>query len=83
VRRRATLRGAMNSLVGLLIVCLLFGVVLSLGTGLFHLARGRGDEDSRKLARALTWRIAISLALFALVMIAWYFGLITPHGLTR
>jgi uncharacterized BrkB/YihY/UPF0761 family membrane protein len=73
----------MNSLVGLLIVCLLFGVVLSLGTGLFHLARGRGDEDSRKLARALTWRIAISLALFALVMIAWYFGLITPHGLTR
>ena len=83
MRRRATLRGAMNSLVGLLIVCLLFGVVLSLGTGLFHLARGRGDEDSRKLARALTWRIAISLALFALVMIAWYFGLITPHGLTR
>jgi len=74
----------MNSLVGLLIVCLLAAaVVLSLGAGLFHLARGRDDEDSRKLARALTWRIAFSLALFALLMIAWYFGLIAPHGLAR
>jgi hypothetical protein len=71
----------MDSLVGLLIVCALAAVVLSLGTGLFHLSRGRGDEDSRKLARALTVRIAISLALFALLMIAWFFGLISPHGL--
>ncbi|HUO20554.1 MAG TPA: twin transmembrane helix small protein [Steroidobacteraceae bacterium] len=71
----------MNSLVTLLIVCALAAVVLSLGTGLFHLSRGKGDEDSRKLARALTVRIAISLALFALLMIAWYFGLISPHGL--
>jgi Protein of unknown function (DUF2909) len=73
----------MDSLVGLLIVCALAAVVLSLGSGLFHLSRGRGDEDSRKLARALTLRIAISLALFALLMIAWYFGLIAPHGLGR
>ena len=72
----------MNSLVALLIVCALAAVVLSLGTGLFHLSRGKGDEDSRKLARALTVRIAISLALFALLMIAWYFGLISPHGLS-
>ena len=71
----------MDSLFGILIVCALAAIVLSLGTGLFHLARGRDDEDSRKLARALTWRIAISIALFALVIIAWYFGLISPHGL--
>ena len=62
-------------------MCALAAVVLSLGTGLFHLSRGRGDEDSRKLARALTVRIAISLALFALLMLAWHFGLITPHPL--
>jgi hypothetical protein len=71
----------MDSLVGLLIVCALAAVVLSLGSGLFHLARGRGEEDSRKLARALTVRIAISLALFVLLMLAWHFGLIAPHGL--
>jgi putative copper export protein len=73
----------MNSLFGLLLVCALAAVVLSLATGLFHLSRGRGEEDSRKLARALTVRIAISLALFALLMIAWYFGLVSPHGLGR
>ena len=32
------------------------------------------------MARALTVRIVLSLALFALIMIAWYAGLITPHG---
>jgi hypothetical protein len=31
------------------------------------------------MARALTIRIALSLALFALLMIAWYVGLISPH----
>jgi len=71
----------MDSLFGLLILCLLAAIVLSLGTGLFHLARGRDDEDSRKLARALSWRIALSLGLFALLMLAWHFGLISPHGL--
>lgn len=43
-----------------------------------HLSRGQGD--SQKLARALTWRIGLSIALFLLLMIAWYTGLIAPHG---
>jgi hypothetical protein len=71
----------MESLIWLLVLGALAAIVFSLGSGLFHLARGGGEEDSRKLARALTWRIAISLAVFALLMIAWYFGLISPHGL--
>jgi DUF2909 family protein len=71
----------MESVLWLLVLAALAGVVASLGTGLFHLSRGGGEEDSRKLARALTIRIALSLALFALLMIAWYFGLISPHGL--
>jgi hypothetical protein len=33
------------------------------------------------MARALTIRISLSLALFALLIIAWYMGLISPHGL--
>jgi hypothetical protein len=35
------------------------------------------------MLRALTVRIALSLALFALLMIAWRLGLITPRGLQR
>ncbi|HYL03553.1 MAG TPA: DUF2909 domain-containing protein [Steroidobacteraceae bacterium] len=69
----------MEAIVWLLILGALAAVVVSLATGLVHLSRG-GADDSRKLARALTIRISISLALFALLMVAWYFGLISPHG---
>jgi hypothetical protein len=71
----------MESLIWLLVLAVLAAIVVSLGSGLFHLSRGGGEEDSKKLARALTIRIALSLALFALLMLAWYFGLISPHGL--
>jgi cytochrome bd-type quinol oxidase subunit 2 len=54
-------------------------IVVSLGSALYHLSRGT-QQDSAKLARALTVRIALSLALFVLIMLAWYAGLITPHG---
>ncbi|HUE48396.1 MAG TPA: DUF2909 domain-containing protein [Steroidobacteraceae bacterium] len=70
----------MRALVLVLILTSLAGIVASLGFGLFHLSRG-GADDSRKLARALTIRIAVSLVLFALLMLAWYLGLISPHGL--
>jgi hypothetical protein len=70
----------MQNLVGLLVLLCLLAIVVSLGSGLFHLSRGT-EEDSAKLARALTVRIALSLALFALLMLAWYFGLISPHSL--
>jgi hypothetical protein len=70
----------LGPVIWLLILATLAAIVVSLGSGLFHLSRGRGDEDSRKMARALTVRITLSLLLFALLMIAWYFGLITPHG---
>lgn len=63
-----------------LVLGALVAIVASLGSGLFHLSRGRA-EDSRLLARALTIRITVSLVLFALLMIAWYFGLISPHSL--
>ena len=68
----------MRTVVRLLIFAVLAAIVVSLGTALFHLARG-GTVDSRKLGRALTIRIALSVALFALLMIAWYVGLISPH----
>lgn len=73
----------MQSLIWLLILAVLAAILVSLGSGLFHLSRGRGEQDSRRLARALTIRIVLSLVLFALLMLAWYLGLIAPHGLGR
>jgi hypothetical protein len=65
-------------LIRLLILGLLAAILISLGTALYHLGSGTGD--SGKLLRALTWRIVLSLLLFALLMLAWRAGLIEPRG---
>jgi cytochrome bd-type quinol oxidase subunit 2 len=66
----------MENLIKLLIVAMLIAIVASLGSALFHLSRSGGD--SKKMARALTVRVGLSVALFILLLVAWYFGLITP-----
>jgi hypothetical protein len=69
----------MPELIRIVVIVALAAIVASLGSALFHLSRGT-QQDSAKLVRALTVRIVLSLALFALIMIAWYAGLIAPHG---
>jgi heme/copper-type cytochrome/quinol oxidase subunit 4 len=63
-----------------LIVVLLGAIVVSLGKAMFHLSSG--PDQSAQMVRALTVRISLSIALFALLMIAWYFGRLSPHGLS-
>ena len=63
----------------LLIIAVLVAIIFSLGSALFQLSRGKGD--SQKMLRALTWRIALSVALFLVLLIAWRMGYIRPHGL--
>jgi apolipoprotein N-acyltransferase len=65
-------------LIKILIVAVLFAIVVSLGSGLFHLVRDEGQ--SKRMVNALTVRIALSVLLFILLFIAWSQGLITPHG---
>ena len=62
----------------LLILAALLAIVLSLGSALVHFVRGKGD--SKKVARALTIRVALSLLLFILLLVAWQLGWIQPHG---
>jgi hypothetical protein len=69
------------SLVKLLIVACLIAIVASLGSGLFHLVNDKGE--SKRMVRALTVRIALSVALFILLFIAWSQGMIEPHALGR
>ena len=68
-------------LIKLLIVACLIAIVISLGQGLFHLVNDKGE--SKKMVRSLTWRVALSVALFVLLLIAWSQGMIEPHGLGR
>ena len=67
-------------LIQLFVIVVLIAIVASLGSALFHLASP--GRDPKKMVRALTWRIALSVALFLLLMLAWRLGYITPHGLS-
>jgi hypothetical protein len=59
------------------IVVILFIVVIlaSLGSALYYMLKDGGRSE--RMARALTWRIVLSIALFALLMLGFHFGIIT------
>ena len=61
-----------------LVIAALLAIVASLGSGLFFLVRER--ERSERLVRALTVRIALSIGMFVLLLLAWAAGLVQPHG---
>lgn len=63
----------------LIVVFLLIAIIASLGSALFHLVRQ--PHGSEKMAKSLTWRIGLSLALFVLLMIGFASGWIQPHGI--
>lgn len=65
--------------VKIVLLLLFIAIFTALGSGLVHLLRGTGD--SRRLAKSLTWRIGISLAVFILLILAMLSGLIKPHGI--
>jgi hypothetical protein len=67
------------SIIKILIVACLLGIVLSLASGLFYLVNDKGE--SRKMAKALSIRVGLSVLLFVLLLIAWSQGLIQPHGI--
>ena len=63
-----------------MIAAIFFAAILaSLGVALVALFR-RGDH-SRTMLTALTVRVSLSVLFFVLLMLAWYLGLIEPHGL--
>ena len=62
----------------ILVVLVLVAIVVSMGSALRQLSKPGGDP--KRMLRALTWRIGLSVALFVLLLIGWKVGLIQPHG---
>jgi Protein of unknown function (DUF2909) len=58
----------------IVILVLLFGVIVSLFSGLFFIYKDKGQSE--RAVKALTVRIVLSLVVFALLVISYYFGLI-------
>ena len=63
------------------ILLLLGFIVVSLAQGMYWLAKDDGAVDKTRVVRALTVRIALSLALFALLIVGHFTGFLKPHGL--
>jgi len=61
----------------LLVIVVLVAILLSLGSGLLFLVKDK--DNSGRVLRALTIRIALSVMLFLLIMGAWWAGLIEPN----
>jgi hypothetical protein len=60
-----------------LIIVLLLLIVGSLGHALACMSSG--PSRSKQMAQALTVRISLSVGLFALLLVGYHFGWITPH----
>lgn len=58
---------------------MLLAIVASLASAALFMLKGRGD--SQRMAKALGWRIALSVALFVLLMAGYLLGLIEPGKL--
>jgi Protein of unknown function (DUF2909) len=60
------------------VILILALILISLGRALFHLSSSK-PGDSRKLVKALTWRVGLSVLLFVLLLVAFALGWIEPQ----
>jgi hypothetical protein len=56
----------------------MFCILASLGMGLYYLVKDQGR--TKRMVSALSIRIILSFVLFAMLLIAFSMGWITPHG---
>lgn len=68
-----------DSLKTLLIIGFLVLILWNLGAGLYYMLVDKGT--TKRTVNALTRRIALSVLLILLVLLAIWMGWITPHGI--
>ncbi len=64
----------------IIVIIMLALIVASLFSALVFLFKDKGH--GKRTARALTWRIGLSITLFLMLMAGFHFGIISPHGLS-
>jgi hypothetical protein len=66
-----------------LVLVAFIAIIGSLGSALFFMMRdGRdGKAKTSNMARALAWRVGLSILLFVCILIAWKLGYIQPTGI--
>jgi hypothetical protein len=61
-----------------LVMAMLALILISLAKALFHLTSAK-PQDGARMVKALAWRIGLSVALFVLLIVAYYSGWIYPQ----
>lgn len=59
------------------VIAMLIAIVASLGSALY--AMMRPGKDPKRMVKALSLRVGLSVALFVILMISYYFGWITTR----
>jgi len=62
-----------------IVIIALVGVLAALAAAGFFMVRNK--QGTRNMARALTVRIGVSVALFLFILLSWKMGWIEPSGL--
>lgn len=62
----------------IIVILFLIAIVGSLGSALFYLMRDKGGSD--RTVRSLTIRVGLSVTLFLLLMLGYYFDLVPKQG---
>jgi hypothetical protein len=67
----------------LLVAIAFIAIIGSLASALFFMMRGGKDDKARgdNMARALAFRVGLSVLLFVCLLIAWKLGYIQPTGI--
>ncbi len=68
-------------MIKIIVIVVFLLIIFNLGLALFHLMNSKDAAHSQKTAKALTFRIGLSLALFIALIAALSLGLIKPHGI--
>jgi thiosulfate reductase cytochrome b subunit len=66
-------------IIKVIVILLLITIIYCLGSAVFFMLREK--PGSRSMAKALTWRISLSLLLFILLLVSYLMGWIAPHPL--
>jgi len=66
----------------IVMIAMLVAVLVALASaGLFMLRKGDPDKRDARMARALAVRVALSVALFLFILLAWRMGWLRPSGI--
>ncbi|WP_404301877.1 twin transmembrane helix small protein [Alicycliphilus denitrificans] len=67
----------------ILVALAFLAIIASLGSALFFMMRGEGEDRrrSKHMVQALALRVGLSIVLFLCLLLAWKLGYIQPTGL--